>query len=373
MKVQFTYLYRFCDYFILDWQNTFDSANDVVDFFIQTSKPSDQLGLVDDITRALAEIQNEVQLYHLLANYGFSYNVAYENKTYRQWLTEIKNKIARQSVPKTRNPENTRSANATGISGKSSDDRLRRQWSNKRIQRRIRRAFMTMLVVAAIWEIGYRSSRTIHGEANVSRFGGFVSILRQLFGRGTSPPDADLSRQTPRKDISPPKMVRKENKNTVKLAPVSTVELVSRNHALSPSIEQFIFIITLYKRDGWFDTGIPISACDLVDSQIVGDEPDAHILARIADNIKTFQRQENKGSSPSLQVVIFDHAVEAEHVILRNDQVVTLALKLVDNRDKDKVMLRTTLELLYANGGLPETRKREQSLINQFKMTAASH
>jgi CdiI immunity protein len=371
MTDKYKHLRYFCSYFGPSWKTDFGNIDRAMQFFFRTSDTSEQLGVKSDISQFLKEFLDDSALSDALIELGCFYSPSFANLTDREWLGQIQNEIDLRLTPREQPMPPKKPSN--GISGKTSDDRLRRQQFKTKLQRRTKKALIRMLIVATLWEIGYRSSKRIHGEANVSRFGGFVSMFRQLFGSGTSSSNVNVPRQNPQQNAPTPKTMHNENKKAAKSTPSSTVELVNRNHALSPSIEQLIFMITLYKRDGWFDTGIPISACDLVDSQIVGNEPDAHILARIADNIRTFQRQENKGSSPNLQVVIFDHAVEAEHVILRNDQVVTLALKLVDNRDKDKVTLRTTLELLYANGGLPETRKREQSLINQFKMTAASH
>lgn len=141
MKIQFRHLYRFCGYFGLDWHYTFQNAQELLEFFYLTSEPSNQLGLATDIDRLLEQVQSETKIHQILFDYGFYYRVSYENKTHRQWLTDVKNQIEQRNLPKpednTERPEDDFSDDydeeelseeeINHITGNTSDDRPRRQ------------------------------------------------------------------------------------------------------------------------------------------------------------------------------------------------------------------------------------------------------
>lgn len=132
MTIQFKYLYRFCGYFDLDWQNIFHNSQEVVEFFHLTSDPANERGLIADINQFLGKFQSEADIHRILSHYGFCYRVSYENKTYRQWLTDIKTQIEQRHSPKS-------PTNLSGIAGNASDDRPRRQLTSEQSRTYFRR------------------------------------------------------------------------------------------------------------------------------------------------------------------------------------------------------------------------------------------
>lgn len=373
MRTKYLNLASFCQYFRPSWKSDFGSVERVIQLFLENTHIDTQIGVAAEIPEFLEEFPDDQELLFALAGMGFYYNPHRLGLTQREWLRDIQKRISARvdrGVPTT--PSDKKAPeNQTGIklSHRQSKPALTthgiaENTSNERLRRRQHRyktrfywfgpALVVMLVVAALWEAGYRGTKKAYTGTGVeiSRFGGFQSMLRQLLG---IKPRIYQSR-------SPQSLAPDKSKRAYVPAQSSRARLAA--HHKTPGVdEEFVFEINLYKNDGWFHTGIPIAVGNLVWAYTPSEEPDAAIVAKIAGNIKQFHPGRDANRSLNLSVVIVNHEVEYDHVLLRSDQIEHLALKLEGSPTHEPVRLFVRVDLININGVLDATRQRQIALI----------
>jgi hypothetical protein len=362
MNNKYNDLRYFCSYFGSSWKTDFGTADRTLQFFFKISDISVQQNVVFEIDALLKEFPDDIQLDDALLELGCFYDPSYANLTDREWLRQIQKQIESRLNPPQTAPSQKSS---TGISGNTSDDRLRRLRLRESIKRKLRRTLTGMLVIAALWEFDYQCSKMVNGEANVSRFGGIMSMFRQLFGATPHYPKVDKSSQfdsTRQPSLHSTRPQFEATKTAESLNRLSTVRFVARNKPGTSGEEEFVFDVNLYKKDRWFDTGIPIIAGNLIWAYPPDENPNAIISAKIAGNIKDFHIKNNEHPYPSLDLIIVSHAVEYENVVLRNDDIEHLFLKLKEN-PVGHIRLFVRLDLVNVNGALGKIKQRQIALI----------
>lgn len=351
------------------------------DQFIEDKQtcPDDLQKAVSGISKLINGGFSEKELEEFLTEVDWNYRPAAHNETHLAWLKRVLARLEKQTGIKAvkANPASAPvPPSLSDISGNTSDDRLRRASDQRKFQfhisQRLRSPSVVLLVLAFFWEMGYQSTKRMYAGTGVevSRFGGFLSMLRQLFGVAPHRPAADKSQtEKVRQSASRSKSPQLGTDAAKPSSRRSTVMLVAHHNPSGPGEEEFVFEIKLYKKDRWFDTGIPIAVGNYIWAYPPNEEPNAIISAKIAGSIRDFIVKNNERPYPSLNLVIMSHEVEHEHVVLRNDEIEYLSLKLKENSE-EHVRLFVRLSFINVNGTSEETKQRQIALIERSSKRA---